>query len=287
MDVSIIIVNYNTKDLTVACIASVMEKTKGVIYEIILVDNNSSDGTVEEVRKKFPNVIVREMSENVGFGRANNAGAELAKGKYLFLLNSDTVLIENSIKEFFNFMENNRQYSACGCNLIDGEGQNSICHGKLPSLKMELFSCGLHKIFRSYFNNNLSIGQNIHEGDISNTGYISGADIFMKSGIFKDLRGFDSNIFMYFEETDLFCRMHKLGKKFCILDNTRIIHYGGGSVQTISGRKLVMLETSRLYYYSKNHGKLYAQIVKMLRVFVLLCHPTRLSFHEMKTIYMS
>ena len=119
MDVSVVIVNYNTKLLTVACIASVVENTRDVDYEIILVDNDSSDGTVDEVRKKYPDVIISQMDENVGFGRANNAGAELAKGKYLFLLNSDTVLIENSIKEFFDFMENNPKYSACGCNLID------------------------------------------------------------------------------------------------------------------------------------------------------------------------
>lgn len=280
MDVSIIIVNYNTKELTVACIASVIEKTEGVDYEIILVDNASSDGTVDVVKKKFSNVIIRQMDDNVGFGRANNAGAELAKGKYLFLLNSDTILIENSIKVFFDFMEHNSQYTACGCNLIDGEGQNSICHGKLPTLKMEFFSCGLNKVFRSYYKNILWIGQNIHEGNISNTGYISGADVFIHSDVFNDFGGFDPHIFMYYEETDLFCRMHKLGKKFCILDNTKIIHYGGGSLKKITLSKFEMQEQSRLYYYRKNHGEFYAFFAKVARMLNTILHPTKLIHKE-------
>lgn len=287
MDVSIIIVNYNTKELTVACIESVIEKTEDVNYEIILVDNDSADGTVGAVKTKFPNVIVRQMDENVGFGRANNAGAELAKGKYLFLLNSDTILIENSIKVFFDFMEHNLLYTACGCNLIDGEGRNSICHGKLPSLKMEFYSCGLYKIFKSYFINNLSIGQTISEGDINDVGYISGADIFIHSNEYKKLGGFDSRIFMYFEETDLFYRMYKQGQKSCLIPYTKIVHYGGGSVRKASGAKLVLLEKSRIYYYKKNHGNLYTAIVKVFRLFILLRHPSRLSLHELNIILLS
>ena len=109
MDVSVIIINYKTKKLTVDCIDSVYKNTDQVDFEIILVDNNSKDGTIEYISHQYPSVIIKEMEENVGFGRANNAGAELASGKYLFLLNSDTILLENTIKYFYEFMENNHE----------------------------------------------------------------------------------------------------------------------------------------------------------------------------------
>lgn len=284
MDVSVVIVNYNTKLLTVACIASVVENTRDVDYEIILVDNDSSDGTVDEVRKKYPDVIISQMDENVGFGRANNAGAELAKGKYLFLLNSDTVLIENSIKEFFDFMENNPKYSACGCNLIDGEGRNVACHGCLPTLKMEFFYCGLYKIFKSYFDNSLSIAQKINEGNINNTGYISGADIFIQSDAFRKLNGFDPNIFMYFEETDLFYRMQQRDMMSCVLDDIKIIHYGGASSKQATGRKLRMFEKSRFYYYRKHYNSLYVWLSKVSRILNVFVHPHRLMLSEIGAV---
>ena len=101
--VSIIIVNYNTKQLTLNCLKSIYEYTKDIDFEIIVVDNASSDGSVEAIRESFPIVNVIGSNENLGFGRANNLGAKYAQGKYLFLLNSDTLLIENSIKKLYDF----------------------------------------------------------------------------------------------------------------------------------------------------------------------------------------
>ena len=118
MDVSIIIVNYNTLELTKNTIDSVNEKTKDLNYEIILVDNASTDGSVEFFEKEYKNkIIFIKNDENLGFGRANNRGIKIAKGKYVFLLNSDTLLINNAIKILFDFMEKNNNCGVCGGNL--------------------------------------------------------------------------------------------------------------------------------------------------------------------------
>ena len=104
MQVSVIIVNYNTKELTKQAIQSVFDRTEGVEYEIIVVDNDSKDGSVEELKKIFQNKItIIESKENLGFGRANNLGIKQSKGKYVFLLNSDTELINNAIKIFYDY----------------------------------------------------------------------------------------------------------------------------------------------------------------------------------------
>ena len=109
--VSIIIVNYKTKDLTLQCLDSVFQWTSGVEYEIILVDNHSEDGSVKKIRESYPNIKVIENKENQGFGRANNIGAKVAIGRYLFLLNSDTILVENVVKSFYDFMESHPEYA--------------------------------------------------------------------------------------------------------------------------------------------------------------------------------
>ena len=118
--VSIIIVSYNTKELTKKAIQAVFDKTEGIEYEIIVVDNDSKDGSVEELKNTFQEKItVIESKENLGFGRANNLGIKQSKGKYIFLLNSDTELINNAIKIFYDYMEENKQVGVCGGNLYN------------------------------------------------------------------------------------------------------------------------------------------------------------------------
>ena len=122
VDVSVIVVNYNTLELTKNTINSVIEKTRDLNYEIILVDNASTDGSVEFFEREYTDkVIFIKNSENLGFGRANNKGIEISKGKYVFLLNSDTLLINNAIKILFDFMEKNKDCGICGGNLYDLE----------------------------------------------------------------------------------------------------------------------------------------------------------------------
>lgn len=105
MDISIIIVNFNTAKMTGECIESIYKHIHGIDFEIILVDNNSTDNSVAYLKEKFPDMELISLKENIGFGRANNCGAKKAKGKYLFLLNSDTLLFDNALFSFFNFCE--------------------------------------------------------------------------------------------------------------------------------------------------------------------------------------
>ena len=125
MDVSIILVNYKTKDLTLNCIKSIYEKTTGVDFEIIVVDNNSQDGSAEAIEQEFQNVKVIYNKINVGFGAANNIAIKQAKGKYILCLNTDTFLINNAIKIMFDFMEEkaNQQVGVCGGILYDSNNK--------------------------------------------------------------------------------------------------------------------------------------------------------------------
>lgn len=286
MDISVIIVNYNTCELTINCIRSVYELTSGIEYEIILVDNYSEDGSLVEIRKQFPEVVIVENKSNLGFGRANNKGAEYAKGKYLFLLNSDTILVENVLKKFFLFMEEHTEYVSCGCNLIDTSGKCTISHGCLPSLLKEIFLLGLYKLMPSYYNNYLSDGQTVLQGNLSDTGYISGADIFVRKEVYDELKGFDEKIFLYFEETDLFYRMKERGYKSCIIDSCKIIHLGGAS-SSVNVRKITFYVRSLLYYYRKHHSSVYAKMVKYVLLLRVLLFPMERKRDVLKVVLKS
>ena len=113
-DVSIIIVNYNTMDLTRNCLKSVFEQTKDISFEVIVSDNGSNDGSIEMIKSEFPQVVLIENNANLGFGAANNRGLKMTKGKYIFYLNSDTVLLNNAVKNFFDYWENSPEKEKIG-----------------------------------------------------------------------------------------------------------------------------------------------------------------------------
>lgn len=273
MDVSIIIVNYNTINLTAACIQSVIRYTKDIEYEIILVDNFSKDGskeyftTLDEIRYIY-------NTENIGFGAANNIGAKIAIGKYLFFLNSDTLLIDNSIKHFYQYMEANPSITACGGNLVDENRRNTPIGGKFPSLLSEFSSIGFYKLYKKYHKQNIAICQTVDDLENNDIDYILGADIFIKAHVFHEVCGFDETFFMYYEETDLCKRLSKYGHKLKLLPEISIIHFGGQSTKNeISQTKYKMIYNSKLHYYRKHHSLFYVIMVKICEIMKITIRP--------------
>ena len=151
MDVSIIIVNYNTKNLTLQCIDSIYEKTIGVSFEIIIVDNNSTDGS-QELLSQDNRIVFVEAGENLGFGKANNLGVEKSNGKFIFFLNSDTILVNNAIKCFYDYSINHQQLKlgAIGCLLENRDGEKVHSYGFFPT-KHSLFTNYIKAGFRLIF----------------------------------------------------------------------------------------------------------------------------------------
>lgn len=276
--VSVIIVNYNTKELTFECIKSIYHQTKDVEFQIILVDNDSSDDSVDYLRKSFPLIDIIKSPINLGFGKANNLGAKIAKGDFLFLLNSDTKLIENSILKLQKFFIENQtalNLGVVGCKLIDANFQLEHYGGDFPSLnksiqiKMRnaLLSIPMHivkKIFPTFFLKILEkrkkkfrskYNQNISFFEID---YVIGANLFMKSSLFNRLEGFSNDFFMYYEETDLQKRISNLGFSRIIYTGTKLIHYGGESgLGKRKNLQRIINNQSLLTYFKKNEQKNY------------------------------
>ena len=253
MDVSIIIVNYNTCALTRNCLKSVFEQTKDVDFEVIVSDNGSKDGSVEMIKKEFQQVILIENNANLGFGAANNRGLKIAKGKYIFYLNSDTILLNNAVKIFFDYWENSPekdQIGALGGNLLNEKGEVIHSGGDLPTAKKELlafFTCilssiGLKKLFFKF--GGTVKEYSLYEGKI---GYVIGADLFMLN---NDNAKFDTTYFMYYEESDLQFHLQQKGKKSFLISEPKIIHLEGGSDKKDNPKYDFSKKTSKYYWES-------------------------------------
>lgn len=276
--VSVIIVNYNTCQMTSECIDSIYQYTRGLSFELILVDNASVDRS-KEFFLKDKRIKYIYSDQNLGFGKANNLGIRYAKGKYLFFLNSDTLLIENSILRLFEFMENYAvQYSlgACGCRLTDKDGTLIHSYGFFPTVS-DIFSDTLNilksilkrrKISREYFDFN--------KQGFKFVDYITGADLFIRKDVIERLEYvFDPAIFMYYEETDLQYRMENIGFKRCIIESTKIIHLEGKSVNNIVKKNYfkryhLMILPSMVYYLKKNMSlREYITYLLFFRILIL------------------
>ena len=267
LKVSIIIVNYNTKELLRNCLKSVYAQTKDIDFEVIVSDNGSKDGSVEMIKSEFPAVILIENDANLGFGAANNKGLDIAKGKYIFYLNSDTLLLNNAVKLFYDFWENakNKDEIGClGCILKDKDFSDTHSGGSFPTYKsickwqlnknivhfIKSFS-KLFKLQRLYLNIKTKKNSEIFSYAPGKIDYITGADLFLRNNSFAR---FDERFFMYYEETDLQLTMKKNGYQSFLIDSPKIIHFYKKDDKTfkISSFSDIFSQNSAIIYSKKN-----------------------------------
>jgi GT2 family glycosyltransferase len=267
MDVSIIIVNYNTKELTAGCIDSIIQHTSNLNYEIIVVDNDSKDLSVEFLESKYFLKVIKN-STNIGFGRANNIGSKIAHGKYLFFLNSDTVLLNNAIYLFYAYFENikNCKLGALGGRIVNLQNEPSESFGHFISFKIALTLqflriLSLVKTDKWLFNRE------------KNVDYVIGADLFMLKSTFEQYGGFDPVYFMYYEESDLQKRMSKDGYIRRIIPEPIIMHYEGACFEykkNVSNKKRILIESSMFIFLKRFNNLLLYSLFRFIYVFLRL-----------------
>lgn len=305
MDVSIIIVNYNTKELLRNCLRSIYDNTRKITFEIFVVDNASSDGSGEMIKKNFPGVTLIANPDNAGFGSANNSAIKYARGKYLFFLNPDTVLLNNAIFLFFDFAESNKHHKigAIGTLLMDNDKNVIHSYYPFPSVFFEIlirYGFLFFKIFNierkvkntsnlfqysSFFKGlfGLKKKQELCNSEEYHTqkgksplivDYVTGADLFVPKSVLDSTGFFDKKYFMFSEEVDLQFRMRRLGYKRYIIDTPKIVHLEGQSTKD-SNKKRIMLQVSKMYFYKKNYGYIsyiFYKVAYMISIIVeLLC----------------
>lgn len=271
MDISVIIINYNTREMLLECLDSVfssvvLAEDKAVLkMDVWVVDNGSTDGSVEAVEKKYPKVKIIKNQGNVGFARANNQALVRARGRYAVLLNSDTIVPEGQFEKFAAFMDDNPDVGILGPQLLnkDGSKQNSIA--SYPTLLTELFNKSL---LRRFFPEQFPGKEHDFASPIE-VDSIIGACMVVRSKATEKVGLFDDGFFFFFEETDWCRRMRFDGWKVMHHPDINIYHLQGGTAKGVNTRARVEYWLSR-YGYFKRHASKLDQIVLVIGLIIKL-----------------
>lgn len=244
--ISVIIINYNTPAMTEHAISRFIDRADGFNYEIILIDNNSSEKITGAVLKNEQIKFIQN-TENVGFAKAVNQGIKIASGDYILLLNSDALVKKDTVKNMLAYLKNNNRVGVIGPKFIYPSGQNQVSSGKFPNLWREFFRLSmLHRILPfSAYNKNFKI--------IKSLDWVSGGCLLIKREVIKQIGGFDENYFFSAEDMDFCLRAKKRGWQVIYYPLAGIVHYYGFSSGGRKATRAIKLERDGLNYFFKNN----------------------------------
>lgn len=251
MDLSIIIVNWNTSELLTQCLESIYRAEPRLTFEIIVVDNGSIDDSISLTTELFPDVLLIVNDRNLGFAKANNQGLVVAKGRYVLLLNSDTVVLPGAFDELVRVADNHAEVGAIGPKLLNMEGTLQESWASFPTFWSELFGKQIRRrrpVADSPF---------AYEVD-----WMLGACLLVRLETIADVGPLDEGYFFYSEEVDWCFRMKKKGWKIWYLSNAEVYHIWGGSSQGFSLMKMGLLYQNKLRYFNKYYGSTQATLLR-------------------------
>jgi len=272
MDLSIVIVNWNTKDYLQKCINSIYENTKGISFEIIVVDNASSDVSIETVKSIFPSVKLIENSENLGFNAANNQGIKISSARYILLLNPDTIVLSTALSEMVRFMDGNEDAGALGCKILNPDGTLHLYFRKHPTLGKEVIRLILPERFTlEELRTKPQDYESVHEVEV-----LSGSCIMVRKEVFDRIGLLDERFFMYGDDVDLCYQVKKDNRKIYYIPHAQIIHYGK---QSSNQRRTEMaIEAYKSMYkllkkiYGNKIGYTYKYFAIVISIFKIFCY---------------
>lgn len=270
--VSLLLVSYNTRDITVACLRSVYDQTAGFLdFEVLIVDNASSDGSADAVAAAFPAATLVRSPENLGFAAANNLAAREASGEWLLLLNPDTVVLDHAIDKLLAFAQTHPEASIFGGRTLFADGSLNIksCWRRPTPWSAFCIATGLTSMFP---NSSLFAPESFgpwKRDSVRQVDIVSGCFLLIRRSLWNQLGGFDPAFFMYGEEADLCLRASKLGHKCLICPDATIIHYGGAS-EKVRADKMVRLFSAKALLFHRHWSPLASRFgIRMLDLWAL------------------
>ena len=291
LDLTISIVNYNTRNLLKGCLNSVYENIRGIKFEVIVVDNNSTDDSLEMLKKEFPQVILIQNKENVGFAKANNQALSGGKGRFFVLLNSDTKVLPHSIEGMVKFMDLHPEVGVVGCEQIRPDGsiqptinialnmwtnlwliflrlfqvKRLVSNSRQASFMVNHFRGALGKTINSYLSH-YSDKREPYRVD-----WVSGVCLLARKKAVDEVGFLDENFFMYSEDVDWCLRMKQKGWKIYFLPGNKIMHHirqssNKGEFDDISPQRF----KSIFYFFKKHYGRKAVLVLKILVILSIL-----------------
>ncbi len=258
-DTSIIIVNYNTRQLTLDCLDSVYASNTSYSYEVIVVDNASRDDSVQAIREAYPQVHLIANQNNTGFAVANNQGMEVAKGRYILLLNSDTVVQPDTLHTMIYFMDRHPEIGASGCKVILPDGSlDKACKRGFPTPSASFYyAFGISRLFpdRPKFNQ-YQLGH-LSPDDEYPVDCLVGAFMLVRRETIDQVGGLDETFFMYGEDIDWCYRIKEAGWGIFYYPRTYIVHYKGGSARRKPLKITYEFHRAMWVFHRKHYAKKY------------------------------
>jgi N-acetylglucosaminyl-diphospho-decaprenol L-rhamnosyltransferase len=261
IDLSILVVSYNTRDLTLACLRSIFQQTTGCTFELVVIDNASKDGSPEAIAEEFPNITLIRPRMNLGFAGANNLAAQHASGQYLLLLNPDMVVLDGAIQKLYAFATHDGGRSIYGGRTLypDGSLNPTSCWGRPTLWSTFCRGIGLSFLFpgNRIFDPEALGGwkrDSIREVDI-----VTGCLLMLHSDLWRKWGGFDPQFFMYCEDADLCLRARRAGAHCKICPDAKVIHYRAAS-ERVRSDKVVRLFTAKAQLFRKHWHPLAATL---------------------------
>jgi hypothetical protein len=243
LDLSIIIVNWNARDLLTRCLQSVYDTTSNLDFEVIVVDNASNDGSQAMIRQRFPQVRLIENDQNVGFARANNQALTVSRGRYFLLLNSDTIVLPHALEKMVQFADAHAESGLIGCKLLNSDGSLQKSWASFPTFWSEVLG------------RNFRVRRRVEEEPLAyEVDWVGGACLLVQPAAINEVGLLDESFFMYSEETDWCFRMRRQGWKVYYLPGVEVIHLGGGSASRTNATQLVRLYDSKIRFFRKHYG---------------------------------
>jgi GT2 family glycosyltransferase len=262
-DLSVIVLTFNTRSLTRACLQALHADAADTAYaiEVLVVDNGSTDDTAAMVRDEFPAARTIAIDTNLGFARGNNIGLAAARGRYLFLLNSDTEVQPGALAALIDFMDAHPDAGACGPMLLNGDGSLQPSGRELPSVGSVFL--GMTKLYRLWGRDFYrQRGRDYRQP--ARVGEISGAALLVRREAYERVGGLDPNFFAYFEDTDWCKRIGEAGFAIYYTPSARVVHHWQGSSRRIPELVYRAGQDSLRYYFAKHHGPAARRLIQVL-----------------------
>lgn len=259
MDLSIALVNWNNRDYLRQCLESIEAAELSISYEIVVVDHGSTDGSHQMLAERFPYVTVVQNQENLGIAKGNNQCIQNSAGRYIYILNNDTIINRDSVMAMMEFLDGHPEAGAAGGNLLNPDGtlQASFCY--FPTLREEfLIVTHLGKRANPIFPNHRSVWPQIREVD-----WMSSASIIVRREAIESIGLLDEEYFIYSDETDWQYRLWQAGWKVYYLPSVNTIHFGGGSFKP-GGRRYTLVYRGRMLFARKHYSKAYQLIQRTM-----------------------
>lgn len=256
-DLSIVLVCWNNKAYLEPCLTSLYQKAMRSSFDVVVVDNGSTDGSQAMLREKYPNIIIVQNDHNVGLGKASNQGVEATTGRHILLLNNDTVVNGSSIDAMVEYLDNHPDVGAVGGKLLNPDGTVQSCYNNFPTLTEEfLIATQLGELFWPGY------PANVTDTEERSVDWMSSACLMLRRAALEQVGLIDEEYFIYGDEADIQYRLKKAGWQMVYLPNVTTIHYGGRSMNRWSRRKMVY--RGKMLFFQKNYGPIQTLALRVM-----------------------